>query len=184
MAARKEIWDLMADGGPVRTEMFSVDADEAVKNDPLRYSFLPPDGTVEAELFERQRAEEAKRAQLAAEEEEKVREADKAAQQRRRDIESADQDERKKKADVEKADAGKSPSKQGQIQQAENERDQKQARAREDRAAAERDFASDGLTTTTLPGPVPNRAGLQLDDQIPAGQNTSDETVGKSVKAK
>jgi ATPase subunit of ABC transporter with duplicated ATPase domains len=159
MAARKEIWDLMADGGPVRTEMFSVDADEAVKNDPLRYSFLPPDGTVEAELFERQRAEEAKRAQLAAEEEEKVREA-------------------------EKADAGKSPSKQGQIQQAENERDQKQARAREDRAAAERDFASDGLTTTTLPGPVPNRAGLQLDDQIPAGQNTSDETVGKSVKAK
>lgn len=44
MAARKMVWDLEAEGGAKEIEMFAVDAEEAVRNDPKRYTFMPPDG--------------------------------------------------------------------------------------------------------------------------------------------
>lgn len=46
MAARKKVWDLEAEGGPVELDMFAVDADEAVKNDPKRYTYEIPEGKV------------------------------------------------------------------------------------------------------------------------------------------
>lgn len=48
MAARKNVWDLgdkdKPNDGPKMVEMWAVDADEAVKNDPDRYTFTPPEG--------------------------------------------------------------------------------------------------------------------------------------------
>lgn len=183
MAARKKVWDLFAEGGPIEIEMFAVDADEAVKNDPDRYTFFAPEGTVQAEAAQREQEAVAERNRLASEEEAAIRAADQEAQQKRREIEAAEREERKKKAQDERDEAAKNPSSQGKLQQIERERDQKQAKAREDRAAAESDLAKGAsmprsndlnrLTTTTLPGPVPNRAGEQMENQIPAGKDAT-----------
>lgn len=48
MAARKKIWDLQAEGGPVEVEMWAVDADDAAKHDPDRYTYEAPDGSAGA----------------------------------------------------------------------------------------------------------------------------------------
>lgn len=48
MAARKKVWDLEAEGGPKEVEMWATDADDAVKHDPERYTFTPPDGSAGA----------------------------------------------------------------------------------------------------------------------------------------
>lgn len=48
MAARKQIWDMEAEGGPKLIEMWAVDADEAVLNDPDRWTFTPPEGSAGA----------------------------------------------------------------------------------------------------------------------------------------
>lgn len=48
MAARKQVWDIGAEGGPKLVEMWAVDADEAVKNDPERWTFTPPEGSAGA----------------------------------------------------------------------------------------------------------------------------------------
>lgn len=48
MGARKKVWDIGRDDGPVEMDMWAVDADEAVKNDPERYTFTPPEGSAGA----------------------------------------------------------------------------------------------------------------------------------------
>jgi len=48
MAARKKIWDMEAEGGPKEVDMWAVDADEACKNDPDRWTFTPPEGSAGA----------------------------------------------------------------------------------------------------------------------------------------
>lgn len=48
MAARKQVWDLEAEGGPKLVDMWAMDANDAVKHDPDRYSFDAPEGTAGA----------------------------------------------------------------------------------------------------------------------------------------
>jgi hypothetical protein len=45
MAARKKIWDLEAEGGPKEIEMWAVDADEAHRNHPERWTYDAPEGS-------------------------------------------------------------------------------------------------------------------------------------------
>lgn len=45
MAERKLVWDLEADGGPKQVDMWATDANDAVKHDPSRWTFDPPEGS-------------------------------------------------------------------------------------------------------------------------------------------
>lgn len=181
MAARKEVWDLEAPGGPLKLDMFSVDADEAVKNDPGRYSFSPPNGTVEAEQAEKVRAEEAERNRINADAEAKVRAADQEAQAAKRELAKQDAERKKDEAQKKRESEEKSGlSKEQQERQIDEKARQKGDRARQEAGVATgavkvdaagqtlRGIPAGGLTTESLPGPVPNRAGQGLDNQIPA----------------
>lgn len=181
MAARKEVWDLGAEGGPVKIDMFSVDADEAVRNDPHRYSFSAPEGTVEHEAAQKVRHEQVEKSKADAEADEKVlaAERDRIAARRALDKEEADRkrDDAQKKRDE---DAKGGLSKEARERQIDETARQKGDRARQEAGVASGDVKVDaggatlrgiqpnGMTTETLPGPVPNRAEQGLDNQIPA----------------
>lgn len=181
MAARKEVWDIGAEGGPLKIEMFSVDADEAVRNDPDRYSFSAPEGTIEAEMGARVRAETEERNRIQSEAEAKVRAADQEAMKAKREL--ADK-VREEKADAKKKELaernGEPLSKEAREKQIDETARQKGERARQEAGVATGDVKVDaagttlrgippnGMTTETIPGPVPNRAEQGLDQQIPA----------------
>lgn len=181
MAARKEIWDLMAEGGPVKVEMFSVDADEAVKNDPGRWSHFPPDGTIEAEVAAKVRDEDAQRNRANAEAEEKVRAADQEAMAAKRKLRDEEAQRKKDDAAKKKDESEKNGlSVEARERQIDETARQKGDRARQEAAVATGDVKVDaagqslrgipanGMTTESLPGPVPFRGEQGLDNQIPA----------------
>lgn len=180
MAARKEVWDLGAEGGPIKLDMFAVDAEEAVKNDPDRYSFSAPDGTIEAEMGAKVRAETEERNRIQSDAEAKVRAADQEAMKAKRDLAEKDREEKaaaKKKELAEKS--GEPLSKEARERQIDETARQKGERARQEAGVATGDVKVDaegttlrgiptnGMTTETIPGPVPNRAEQGLDQQIP-----------------
>lgn len=195
MAARKEVWDLEAPGGPLKLDMFAVDADEAVKNDPGRYSFSAPDGTVERDAAEKVKQEQIEKSRITAEADEKILAAERERIAAKRDLDQKDADRKKAEAQKKRENDEKNGlSKEQQERQIDEKARQKSERARQEAGVATGDVKVDaggqtlrgippnGMTTESIQGPVSNRAEQGMDQQIPASPTPPDRQGAERVE--